>query len=170
MLDLRNSSQLATGGPMRTEIEWTRNDPQRVSATLREDSATLTLVFDIDNAWMGDARLLEVRLSPTAADTFEPWQLMPQLPLHLQYARAAMAREKGNADAAMRALRKVGSTRRGHDDEYLGLVAQIYTGLVAEGEPHPIKTLAKMQHAHISTASRWVKAARARGLLKEDTQ
>lgn len=71
----------------------------------------------------------------------------------------------GDLGIALREARQFNAPRRGLTDEFLKLVAQIYTSLVAEGEPYPVKTLAKMQHADISTASRWIGAARTRGFL-----
>jgi hypothetical protein len=138
----------------------------RTSVSMHEDGAILTLFFEPDTAFTGKAELLEVRLTPTTGGEFQPWQLMPTLPLHLQYARATLAREHGDAHAALRALRRLSHTRRGHSDEFLRIVAQLHGQLVKEGEPHPIKSLAKTQDVDVSTASRWVTAARRRGLLE----
>lgn len=146
----------------------TRIDDPRVSVAMQEDGATLTLFFDRERALAGDAPLLEIRLEPPASGKFEPWRLLPNLPLHLQYARASLAWRHDDANAALRALRQVSSTRRGLSDDFLRLVARLYEGLVAEGEPYPAKALAKMQHADKSTVSRWIKAARERGLLNEE--
>jgi hypothetical protein len=142
------------------------HDP-RVSVSMQEEGATLTLFFDPDRAWTGDADLLEVQLTTTKAGDFQPTRLIPTLPLHLQYARATLARDHGDAHAALRALRRLSSTRRGHSDDFLRIVAQLHGQLVKEGEPHPIKALAKTQDVDVSTASRWVTAARHRGLLED---
>jgi len=139
-------------------------DP-RASVAIQEEGATLTLFFE---SLGDDAPLLEIRLSPTASGEFEPWRLLPNLPLHVQYARARAALKDGDAHAALRALRKVSSTRRGLSDDHLGTVAQIYRSLVAEGERYPVKALAASQHVDISTASRWVSAARQRGFLEQE--
>jgi hypothetical protein len=146
----------------------TRVDDARVSVSMQEEGATLTLFFEPETAWSGEAPLLEVRLNPTAGGTFEPWRLLPQMLHHLQYARASLARDEGRADAALGALQKLNSTRRGLDDEFLRVVAHNYETLVAEGEPYPVKTLAAMRSVDKSTASRWITAARARGYLKEE--
>ena len=53
-------------------------------------------------------------------------------------------------------------------DVELRLVAQRYETLVAEGERYPITALAAAERVHKSTASRWVSAARRRGLLQEE--
>jgi hypothetical protein len=146
--------------------ERVTRDP-RTSVSVQEEGATLTLFFDPDRAWTGDAALFEVRLTPTAGGEFQPWRLMPTLMLHLQYARSTLAREHGDAHAALRALRRLSSTRRGHSDDFLRIVAQLHGQLIEEDEPHPIKALAKAQDVDVSTASRWVTAARHRGLLDE---
>jgi len=142
-------------------------DP-RVSVAMQEDGATLTLFFDPERAWTGEAALLEVRLTPTTGGKFEPWRHLPHLLHHRQYALARLARDHGDIAAALRALRQVSSTRRGFSDDFLRLVAQQYETLVAEGEPYPVKALAELQPVDISTASRWITAARARGCLKEE--
>ena len=90
---------------------------------------------------------------------------MPEIPLHLQYARAALAGNQGNAQAALRAMQKVNAPRRGLTDDFLRAVADSYRALVAEGEQYPIKALARLQYKDISTASRWVTEARRRGFL-----
>ena len=147
------------------------HDP-RVSVAMQEEGATLTLFFDPDTALSlsGGARLLEVSLTPAAGGEFEPWRLLPNLPLHLQYARASLAWKRGDANAALRTLRERSFTRRGLSDRHLRYVAEIYKSLVTEGERYPVKALAAAQHVVISTASRWVTAARARGFLDEDAE
>ena len=144
------------------------NDP-RTSVAMQEEGATLTLFFEGgDPVWTGESPLLEIRLRPTAGGEFEPWRLLPNLPLHLQYARASLAWRRDDAAAALRALRKVSSTRRGLSDDFLRLVAQLHESLVTEGEAYPVKALAKMQHVDNSTASRWITAARARGFIETE--
>jgi hypothetical protein len=145
-----------------------RVDDPRMSVSMQEEGATLTVFFDPETAWSGEAPLLEVRLTPTTGGAFEPWRLLPTLPLHLQYARAAIAHRHDDAAAALRALRKVSSTRRGLSGDFLRLVAQLYESLVNEGETYPVKALAAMQHVDKSTASRWVSAARRHGLLRTE--
>lgn len=139
----------------------------RVSVAMQEEGATLTLFFDPD-ADSTDAAVLEVRLSPPADGEFQPWRLLPNLPLHLQYARASLAWRKDDAGAALRALRQVSTTRRGLSDDFLKVVASLYESLKVEGEQYPIRALAAAQHVDKSTASRWVSAARRRGLLPEE--
>jgi hypothetical protein len=143
-----------------------RGDDPRVSVSMQEEGATLTLFFDPETAWSGEAPLLEVRLSPTISGTFEPWRLLPTLPHHLQYARASLARDRGDIAAALKALQRVNSPRRGLDDEFLRDVGAYYKQLIYEGERYPIKALAAMRHVDKSTASRWVAAARAHGFLQ----
>jgi hypothetical protein len=42
-----------------------------------------------------------------------------------------------------------------------------YEALVADGEKHPVKTLAEKHNVTISAASHWLREARRRGLLPE---
>jgi hypothetical protein len=141
-----------------------RTDP-RVSVALHEQGATLIFFFDPATAWTGEAPLLEVRLIAPATGNFEPWALMKPLPHYLQYARASLAREQDDVVAALSALRKVNSTRRGLDDGFLRQVAHAYKALCTEGEPYPGKALADIHEVDKSTASRWISAARQRGYL-----
>jgi hypothetical protein len=135
---------------------------KRVSVTMFEAGAALTLFFaDLS----GEGPVLEVRITPAGTEPLEAWQLMPSLPLYQQYARAAIAFRDDDARAALRALRKVGPTRRGLSDDAYRSVAQLYTAFVHEGERYPIKRLAEDQKVDISTASRWVTGARDRGYL-----
>jgi hypothetical protein len=92
------------------------------------------------------------------------------LPLHTRYARASLTWKHEGAAAALRALQGVDERRRGLSDDRLRVVAEIYEGLVAEGERHPVKALAAMQHVDKSTASRWITAARQRGLLSPNPE
>lgn len=139
-------------------------DP-RVSVTIKDEGLTLVLFFVAADV-TGKGPLLELRLEPDADKPFEPWHLMPRLPLYLQYARAAIAWRDNDALAAMRALREAGATRRGLNDDFYRSVAESYDSLIAEGEQHPVKALAAMQPVDISTASRWIKEARRRGFIR----
>lgn len=143
---------------------WQVNDA-RVSVEMQEEGATLTLFFDPARAFAGDSPLLEVRLTPTAAGRFEPWRLVPTLPLHVRYARASLAWDQGDVVAALDLLRPKVRTRRGLSDDFLRLVTQVYESLVREGEAYPVKALAATQQVDKSTASRWLSAARERGIL-----
>jgi hypothetical protein len=131
-----------------------------------EGGATLTLFFPAETGWSGEAEPLEIRIEPHEGDDpFEPWRLMPRLPLYLQYARASLAHRDDDIRSALKALREVGASRRGLGDEFYRLIAQSYEALVSEGEQDPVKALAEMQPVDISTASRWIKEARRRGYL-----
>jgi hypothetical protein len=135
----------------------TLRDP-RTSVTIQESGAALSLFFD---AVTGD--LDEVRMARPETGDFEPWRLLASLPLHVQYARSALAGR--GVDAAVSALRQANAPRRGITDDFLRVVAQLHGSLVSDGEPYPVKAIAGMQHVDISTASRWIAAARARGFL-----
>jgi hypothetical protein len=144
------------------------HDPKRphVTVAMQTEGATLTLYFDRKTAFRGDAPLREVRLTPSASGTFKPELLLEHMPRYLQYARASLAHDRGGAAAALEALRHVDKTRRGLSDRFLRNVAELYGSLVAEGEAYPVKALAASQHVDKSTASRWISAARRRGLLE----
>ena len=137
------------------------HDP-RSSVEMQEEGAAITLFFDPDTH-----ALAEVRLTPTARGAFEPWRLIPHLPLHVQYARAHLAFRKGDALAALLSLRETISTRRGLSDDFLRAVALSYVSLVREGERYPAKAIGEYARADKSTVSRWLSAARSRGLMKE---
>jgi hypothetical protein len=148
------------------------HDP-RVSVTVQSQGAAVMLFFNPgEGLFTGEAELLEIRLTPPESGRFEPWRLMPRLPVYRQHARAELAvldddrNNHPDAITAIRAGRQVMSTKRGLTDRFLWLVAHAYSALVAEGEPHPIKMLAEMTPVDISTASRWVSAARDRGFLE----
>jgi hypothetical protein len=136
----------------------------RRSVEMQDENATITLFFARD----GDARTpVEVRLVPTAGGRFAPWNLIPRLPRLVQYASGCLAWDRGGAGAALEALRESGKARRGLSDDMLRIVVDDYKTLIADGEPHPIKALANLRSVDKSTASRWVTAARRRGLLEQ---
>jgi hypothetical protein len=142
-------------------------DDLRVRVEMQEDGARLALFFDGETGLSGEAPLLEVRLTPDRAGEFQPWRLLPTLSLRLDYARARLAHREGDVQAALRMLRRASKTRRGLNDDFLRIIARLHDALIAEGEPYPVKTLAATQGVDKSTASRWVSAARRRGLLRE---
>jgi hypothetical protein len=142
----------------------------RLSVSIEEEGGTLVLFFPRDTGWSGESKLLEVQLLPRKREPFEPWKLMPRLPLLMQYARASLAHRGDDIDATLRALRAVGAPRRGHSPDFYLAVAKSYEALRAEGELHPVKALAKSQPVDISTASRWIKEARRRGLISEEAK
>jgi hypothetical protein len=144
----------------------TVNDP-RTSITIQEEGSEISLFFDPDRAFAGDATLLEVRLTPAPDGTFEPWRLLPNLPLHTQYARAVLANSRQDIVGALSALRQSNAPRRGLSNDFLRTVARLHESLVSEGERYPVKAIARSQRVDISTASRWVAAARKRGFLQE---
>jgi hypothetical protein len=146
------------GGKKHVDVE----DP-RTSVTIRDRGCRLVLFFD---SLASDAALVEVRVLPDGK-RFAPQTFVPQLPLYLMYARAAIAHDRGDAQAALKALRQAGTTRRGLGDDFYKRVALIYKALVSEGEPYPVKALAAHEHVSISAASRWITGARERGYLEE---
>jgi hypothetical protein len=126
----------------------------------------------------GEGDLQELRLLP-GDETLKPRVLRrfaPQAELYLAYSRAALRvmgpegtprsrREK--LRSAADALREIAGPGRSLPPWFYEQIAEEYRALVAEGEPHPIKTLGENHHVTISAASHWVKEARRRGHLPE---
>jgi len=126
----------------------------------------------------GNGDLHELRLLPAeGTETLEPRalrQFAPQAELYLAYARAAMRwfdpkqppqKRQSQLYGAANALRQIAGPGRGLSDRFFQAIATEYRALVDEGEPHPVKTIAKGHHVTISAASRWVGEARRRGHL-----
>jgi len=142
-------------------------DDDRTRVTMRTHGCKLVLCF-ADPGRQGP--VLELSVLPDTAE-LSPQVLrefMPRAPLFLLYARAAMSEKTEEWLASSRALRDLGSTRRGLTPEFYRLIALNYEALVAEGEPHPVKALAAMHDSTISSASRWLKEARRRGLIEDE--
>lgn len=117
----------------------------------------------------GEGNITELRLVP-GTEQLEPRVLRrfaPQAELYLAAARSAMKWKQEDFRGALEALRQIGRPGRGLSDQFYRLIAESYKALVAEGEKHPVKSLGENHHATISAASRWVKEARRRGLIKE---
>ena len=141
------------------------HDP-RVSVAMVEGGVKLTLFFEHENAFAGEADPVEVRLEPhEGSDPFDPWRFMPKLPLYVSYAKASLAHRENDIRRALSALRTIGVSRRGLGDQFYRTVAEAYESLVASGERYPVKALAEMQPVDISTASRWISEARRRGYV-----
>ena len=164
--DPHHATITRTKGKRKVEV----HDP-RLSVAMVVSGATLTLFFPAETGWAGEADPLEIRIEPhEGGDPFEPWRLMPKLPLYLNYARATLAHRENDIQAALHALRLFGTSRRGLGDEFYRLIAQLYESIRAEGESYPVKALAEMQPVNISTASRWIKEARCRGFLPAEPE
>jgi hypothetical protein len=129
----------------------------------------------------GEGNVQELRLLPDTSklEARVLRRFAPNAELYLAYARAAMRwleptdtpqeridKHERFARAAQ-PLRDIGGPGRGLRDAFYANIAEQYRALVAEGEPHPIKTLGAIHHVTISAASRWVKGARDRGYIKE---
>jgi len=90
------------------------------------------------------------------------------LPMYIDYARAEIEWNRGDAARALEMLRtEAGKSRRGLSDKFYMEIAAEYEALVQEGDPHPIKSMAAKRPVHKSRASRWVKEARSRGYITE---
>lgn len=95
-------------------------------------------------------------------------RLARTLPMYVDYARAEIEWKHGDRGRALEALRtEAGKSRRGLPDKFYREIAGRYEKLVADGNPHPIKTIADDTPVHKSAASRWVKEARRRGYISE---
>jgi hypothetical protein len=143
------------------------HDP-RTSVAMIEGGVKLTLFFVGEDAFLGEADPVEIRLEPRpGSEPFDPWRLMPKLPLYVSYAKASLAHRQDDIQRTLLALRTLGTSRRGLGDQFYRTVAEMYQSLVSAGERHPVKALADLQPVDISTASRWVKEARKRGYVPE---
>jgi hypothetical protein len=139
-----------------------------VWATSTVDGMRLRMLFE---DWTGEGDVLRLRIAPVAKKGSLRPEMMRDLgkryPVLVEYALASFAGRKGDAAAAVRALRAAGKTARGLGDRHYQLVAEQYLTLVDNGERAPIKALAGLNHVTISAASRWVKEARRRGYVPE---
>ena len=84
------------------------------------------------------------------------------------YARAVIQWDREKTQETLADLRKTGKTKRGLSIDFLGEISREYRAMEAAGERYPVKALAEKHHVVISAASRWLKAARERGLLETD--
>lgn len=139
-----------------------------VWATSTVEGMRLRMLF---KDWTGEGDVLKLRIAPAAKKGSLRPEMMRYLgqryPVLVEHARASLAGRKGDATAAVRALRAAGKTARGLGDQHYQLVAEQYVTLVKNGERAPIKALAGLNHVTISAASRWVKEARRRGYVPD---
>lgn len=139
---------------------------RRVSVSMRDRGVEIVFFFD---DLSGEGPVREIRLLPDK-ENLSPHvlrRLMPQSALYARYARAAMQFKAGEAREALKALRDLGSTRRGLGDDLYRIVAHNYMALLADGERYPVKALAGMHYVSEPTASRWIKGARERGYIPD---
>ena len=140
-------------------------DP-RWGVAFRRHDCTLTMLFE-----PGDlSRWTEIRLTADGEDP-EPWRFFPREFEYLRFARAYLTWDREGATKALRALQPGTRPRRGDDREFYEMVADVYKAVLAEGETkRPLTELAARLQKSPSTAGRWVKEARKRGLLEEVEQ
>lgn len=144
------------------------------TAIVRHNGLELVFRFkkgDVDAE--GDVQ--EVRIRPWG-EPLEPRALQrfaPHADFYVAFARSALRwnpldHEASNEKlgAAADALLKIAGPGRGLPPHFYKVIATQYEALVTEGEPHPVKALAKSHHVTISAASRWLKTARERGHLE----
>jgi len=137
-------------------------DP-RLGVTLYEYGCALTFFFPpggIDTR----GEPLEIRIKQVG-DNPQPWRLVYRYFDYLGYVRAACAFDREGAAKALRLLQQ--QRRPRHDDEFFGIVRDLYVQLLNEGERRPITEFAARVGRDVSTASRWIAEARRRGLLEE---
>lgn len=144
-------------------------------AVIRHRGVRLELRFAPGDV-RGEGEIQELRLLPDV-DELTPRVLRkfaPDAELYVQFARAAMRHWDPEEDPATKqvrlrdaaeALRVLSGPGRGLTDEFYKRIGETYNALVAEGEPHPVKTLSEIHHVTISAASRWIKEARRRGKI-----
>jgi hypothetical protein len=124
----------------------------------------------------GNGDVQEIRLLPDV-NTLTPSvlrRIAPDAETYLAFARAALrwfdpaddpkTKQARLRDAAQ-TLRTLGGPGRRHPDEFYRRIGESYNGLVADGEPHPVKAVARLHVGTISAASRWIKEARSRGYI-----
>lgn len=87
------------------------------------------------------------------------------MPHYVSYARAEIGWKWADSAKAIETLRAETGTR-GLPDRLYRAVASEYRDLIANDDPHPIKTIAERRPVDKSRASRWVSEARRRGHLK----
>jgi len=141
---------------------------------IRDRGCELLLTFE-DTA--GNGAPLEIRLAP-GEEKLEARVLRRFVPagdLYVNAARTALhwwGRPEAQREllGQVEALRELGAPGRALNPGFYVAVAAEYRALVAEGEPHPIKTMAASHHRTVSAVSRWVTEARRRGLIKETDQ
>jgi hypothetical protein len=137
---------------------------------MQDRGCEIVVFFDSDEfaAKRGRAAVVEISVRPAgerpAAAVFSA--LVPLAPLYIQYARALTTFEPFEYVKKAEALRDLGSTRRGLPDEHYRVVAQHYASLVAEGEPYPVKAMARLHSVTQAAASRWIKEAKRRGYIE----
>ncbi len=129
--------------------------------------------------FFGEGQLQELRVLPGETGELRPRVLRrfaPDAELYLAYARAAMQilGPEGTPESriekwrgAAEALRQISGPGRGLKPEFYRMIAENYTALVDEGEPHPVKALSEIHHVTISAASRWVSEAKRRRLIRK---
>jgi hypothetical protein len=148
--------------------DWSGGPGGPTEVAIRHRGLELRLYFE-DMSGEGDPR--EIRLLPDDAETLDPKalrSLAPQTELYLASARAAIRWRRQDLYGAIEALRSVERRGRGLGDDFYRAIADHYNALVAQGEPHPVKTLGEIHHVTISAASRWLTEAKRRGYLEAE--
>jgi hypothetical protein len=151
---------------------------RRPYVEIRHRGCLLRIRFAEEDDTGGEGPLASVELLPDREqlDTTALQKFIPMAGLYLSHARAAL-RLLGGEDfgtaaerldtykRSMVPLRQLGGPGRPLPDDFFRRIADSYRELVADGEKHPVKAIAKLNSVTIGAASRWVKGARDRGFL-----
>jgi hypothetical protein len=154
---------------IRDRIRNFRGGRAHVAVTIVDGSNPFELKLYFEHAGR-DAPFVRFTVDADAvADELDPAafaRLARNLPAYVKYALAEIAWDQGDADAAVEAVRRAGTSPRGFPDSFYREVATEYRRLVAAGDPHPVKSLTMRWPADKSRASRWKKEAERRGYLE----
>jgi hypothetical protein len=102
---------------------------------------------------------------PVELDLRDVARVASNLSLYVEYARAEILFDRGDAQRALKVLANVGAPRRGTPGRWFREIAHEYSTRLAAGEKAPVKAIAEAHGVDKSTASRWLKEARRRGYI-----
>jgi hypothetical protein len=88
---------------------------------------------------------------------------------YLELARRALVLDQDGMAGAVELLRGPGKKPARLTDDFYRLIATDYKARRDSGEAHLVKALAEAHHVTVSAASRWIKEARRRGYIEEES-
>jgi hypothetical protein len=149
------------------------NDP-RVSVTISDRRYAWPIVIYFASL-ADDASVVGVEIGTrdqpwNALDVREAAHVGANLALFVRYARGVILWQGGEVARSLEVLgsAELGKTRRGLPGHFFRVVAGEYMRRVADGETAPVTSIAATYGVNKSTASRWVKEARRRGLVTDE--
>lgn len=152
--------------PQHTKVEVDGKGWPPVKVTIREGSSSFGIKIFLEHLGRNPAFLgFEVLSDGDGLDPRSFARLARNLPRYVAHARAIALWDNDRAEALETLRLEVGKSRRGLPDEHYEEIGREYERLVADGDPHPIKTIAERRPVDKSRASRWVKEARVRGYI-----